>query len=402
MKRSFLFLQGPLGPFFKRLGHCLMKEGLHVVRVNFNGGDIFDWSGPETIILREKAKDWPDFLAELIHKNETTDLITYGDCRPQLRTGTKIARSMGVRCHVFEQGYIRPDLITLEDFGVNGNSLLPKSPEWYVDLARKLPSETRAKPTGFSMRKMMRYSIPYNIAKFTAQPFFACFRNHRPYSERIAVSRWVLKTLRMKSQSERDQEFQRKFLASGRKFFLFCLQLGCDYQIRFHSPFADINSAIINVLTSFSRHLPAGIDLLLKSHPMELWPSELEAFTLNLARQMGIENRVFFTSGGSLPAYVKASLGMITVNSTAGMASLDHRRPTIALGKAIYDIPGVTYVGGLDSFWNDPAPPDSDLYSAFRRVLIHKTQINGNFYTRKGIELAAPKAIQRLLGREDI
>ena len=117
---------------------------------------------------------------------------------------------------------------------------------------------------------------------------------------------------------------------------------------------------------------------------------------------MGIENRVFFTSGGSLPAYVKASLGMITVNSTAGMASLDYSQPTIALGKAIYDIPGVTYGSGLDSFWNDPAPPDSNLYSAFRRVLIHKTQINGDFYTTKGIELAAPKAIQRLLGREDV
>ncbi len=379
-----------------------MNEGQRIIRINFNGGDIFDWPGPDTIILREKAKDWPDFLVELISKNETTDLVTYGDCRPQLRAATKTARSMGVRCHVFEQGYIRPNFVTLEDFGVNGNSLLPKSPEWYIDLAGRLPRYTPIRPAPCSLYTMMGHSIRYNLAKFAAQPFFPYFRNHRPYSEWKAVRRWTFKIIRMKSQFEREQEFQRQFLASERKFFLCCLQLDCDYQIRFHSPFDNIISAIQTVLTSFSRNLPSGANLLVKGHPMELWPSQLEAFTLNLARQLGIENRVFFTSGGNLPVYVKASLGMVTVNSTAGLVSLDQNKPTIAIGKAIYDIPGISHGGELDSFWHDPAPPDSNLYSAFRRVLVHKTQINGCFDTRKGIRLALPTAIGRLMGRDDI
>ena len=402
MKRSFIFLQGPVGPFFRMLGRSLMQEGQRVTRINFNGGDIVDWHGPDTVILREKAKDWPGFLVELICGNEVTDLITYGDCRPHLRAGTTIARSMGVRCHVFEQGYIRPDFITLEDSGVNGHSLLPKSPEWYIDLAGRLPRDTPVRPARSSLKTVTGHTIRYYSAKYAAQMFFPCFRNHRPYSERENTCRWALKIVGMKSDIKRDLEFQRQFLASSRRFFLFCLQLDADYQIRFHSPFANILSAIQTVLTSFSRNSRPGVNLLVKSHPMELWPSQLEAFTLNLARRLGIEKRVFFTSGGSLPAYIKASLGMVTVNSTAGLASLDHSRPTIVLGKAVYDIPGITHGGGLDGYWDDPVPPDQDLYSAFRRVLIHKTQINGNFDTREGMQLALQTAIQRLLGREDI
>jgi capsular polysaccharide export protein len=397
MKRSFIFLQGFIGPFFRTLGRSLVNEGQKVLRVNFNGGDILDWPGPETIILREKANDWSGFLAELIRKQEATDLVTYGDCRPQLRTGTEVARSMGLRCHVFEQGYIRPDFITLEDSGVNGHSLLPQSPEWYVDLASRLPEVPPIRPARYPMSVLVRHSVAYNIAKFMAQPFFAHFKNHRPFSERTAVCRWTLKVLRMKSQVTRDMEFQRKFLASGRKFFLFCLQLASDYQIRHHSSFGDMNTAIRHVLGSFSQNLPSGVDLLVKAHPEELWPSELETFTSGLAHRLGIEGRVFFTSGGNLLDYVEGSLGMVTVNSTAGMASLDCHRPTIALGKSIYAIPGVTHTNELDVFWTDPVPPDPHIYRAFRKVLVHKTQINGNFLTDEGLNLAVPKAAERLM-----
>ncbi len=397
MLRSFIFLQGHVGPFFRILGRRLISEGHRVVRINFNGGDVFDWPGPETVVLRNKAKEWPNYLLELIQNNEATDLVTYGDCRPQLRAATKLARTAGVRCHVFEMGYIRPDFITLEDYGVNGNSLLPSQPEWYTDLARRLPADAPVKPARYSMDSLIRHSVAYNLAKFAAQPFFCRFRNHRPYGERTAVRCWTLKILQRRRQLLHDRHFQKEFLSSGKKFFLFCLQLGSDYQIRFHSPFGDMKTAIAFVLTSFSRNLPAEGDLLVKCHPEELFPLELERFTRQLAQGLGIEDRIHFTTGGNLDDYIVASQGMVTVNSTAAMASLDHNRPTIAMGKAVYRIPGLIH-GDLDSFWNDPVPPDDNLYRAFRKVLIHKTLINGNFFTEEGIDLAVPKAVKRLTG----
>ena len=38
-KRVFLFLQGPHGPFFSKLGKMLRKTGAEVWRVGFNAGD---------------------------------------------------------------------------------------------------------------------------------------------------------------------------------------------------------------------------------------------------------------------------------------------------------------------------------------------------------------------------
>jgi capsular polysaccharide export protein len=67
------------------------------------------------------------------------------------------------------------------------------------------------------------------------------------------------------------------------------------------------------------------------------------------------------------------------------------------MGRAIYDIQGLTHRGDLDLFWEAPEPPDSTLFEAFRRVVIARTQINGAYATRRGVDLAAPEAARRLL-----
>ena len=42
-KHVFLFLQGPHGPFFARLGKMLTRAGAEVWRVGFNMGDRVFW-----------------------------------------------------------------------------------------------------------------------------------------------------------------------------------------------------------------------------------------------------------------------------------------------------------------------------------------------------------------------
>ena len=39
-KQRFLFLQGPPGPFFDRLGASLRRHGHAVHRINLNAGDV--------------------------------------------------------------------------------------------------------------------------------------------------------------------------------------------------------------------------------------------------------------------------------------------------------------------------------------------------------------------------
>src|SRR2546423_9684242 len=80
---------------------------------------------------------------------------------------------------------------------------------------------------------------------------------------------------------------------------------------------------------------------------------------------------------------------VVTVNSTSGLAALELGKPTIALGNAIYDMPGLTDRSGLDAFWSRQEAPDPGLFDAFRKVVIQLTQVNGGLYCRDGIALAA-------------
>ncbi|MDT8327681.1 MAG: hypothetical protein RQ750_09910, partial [Roseovarius sp.] len=48
--RAFLFLQGPHGPFFQKLGQMLRRANAEVWRVGFNAGDQAFWRDAKTYI----------------------------------------------------------------------------------------------------------------------------------------------------------------------------------------------------------------------------------------------------------------------------------------------------------------------------------------------------------------
>ncbi len=129
--RSFLFLQGPIGPFFRRLGKALAARGHKVIRVNFNGGDVYDWPWPHAVMYRDTPEAFPAWIAALARKHDVTDLVLIGDCRPlHVAAGDVLRRwRPELRVHVFEEGYLRPDTITLEFDGVNARSSLPRDPQ---------------------------------------------------------------------------------------------------------------------------------------------------------------------------------------------------------------------------------------------------------------------------------
>jgi capsular polysaccharide export protein len=70
--------------------------------------------------------------------------------------------------------------------------------------------------------------------------------------------------------------------------------------------------------------------------------------------------------------------------------------PVIALGNAVYDMPGLTYQGDLDHFWTEATPPDAALFDAFRRVLASRCMIPGSFFNEAGLRLAVEAAVDRL------
>ncbi len=154
---------------------------------------------------------------------------------------------------------------------------------------------------------------------------------------------------------------------------------------------------IERVMNSFAEHASAEARLVFKMHPLDHGIERHDIVIERLAGRLGLKDRIAVIETGELAAMLDCATGAITTNSTAGLAALGRDRPTMALGSAIYNLPGLTHQTGLDAFWTSPTAPDARLYAAFRRTVIARTQINGGYSSRRGAALAAPAVSERLL-----
>jgi capsular polysaccharide export protein len=150
-------------------------------------------------------------------------------------------------------------------------------------------------------------------------------------------------------------------------------------------------------MQSFAAHAPGEASLVLKAHPLDHGIERHEAHIRRLAERLGIAGRVSYGEARALAPMLERAAGVVTINSTGGLAALEAGLPTIVLGRAIYDLEGLTHRAGLDAFWTAPERPDAPLFARFRRAVMARTQVNGAFATLKGARLAAEGVAVRLM-----
>lgn len=394
--RVFVMLQGPPGPFFCLLGKRFRELGATVHRINFNGGDRHDWPGEGAVDYRGTLTKWPRYFDHFLRDNGITDVMLFGDCRPTHRAAHGMAKLRNINIHVFEEGYIRPDWVTMELDGVNGNSTLPKDLQWFLDQASRLPPVPNLPPITASFDRRVRDSYLYFqhvVTKFWRYPHY---RSHRPGSVLIEGLRWGWKlVVSSKSVVARTEKALR--YVEKRPYFLFPLQLSSDYQIREHSPFNDMASAARYVFDSFQRHAPAGAILMVKEHPLDAGSVNWSRFVAREARMRGLEGRIVHVAGGDLSQLARQSIGMVTVNSTSGTFALAAGVPVAVLGEAIYDVPGMTHHGGLDSYWKEPTIPNRAAWKAFHRVLHSQCLVRGGFASESAVAALIASVEARVL-----
>ncbi len=124
MRRNVMLLQGPIGPFFARFAEELEARGFRVLKINFNGGDAFFYRRSGVIDYTDGPDEWEAWLERLLINRDIGRIYLFGDCRAHHRVARAVADRLGVRVFVFEEGYIRPNFVTLEENGVNGFSSL--------------------------------------------------------------------------------------------------------------------------------------------------------------------------------------------------------------------------------------------------------------------------------------
>ena len=68
------------------------------------------------------------------------------------------------------------------------------------------------------------------------------------------------------------------------------------------------------------------------------------------------------------------------MNSTVGTSALFHGAPVKVMGRAIYNMPKLTYQGSLANFFCEICQVDGQLFEAFNSWMRANNQFNGSFY----------------------
>lgn len=397
--KRVLLLQGPLGPFFRRLARDLTRAGALVSKIDFNGGDwLFSPSG--SIAFRGRRDEWPVFFEQVLSERKIDMVLLFGDCRPMHRVAHEIADRCGIEIGVFEEGYVRPDYITLERFGVNGHSRISRNPLHYLNTPK-----IDVPPTidvGNTFWHAAWWAVLYYQASALLWPIFRHYEHHRPLTIWEGLP-WLRSIWRKHYFARKEKGIQTELASTlAEQYFLVALQVHNDAQLHVHSDFDSIEAFIDAVVSSFARSAPLDTHLIIKHHPMDRGYHNHSRLIGELVRMHGVQDRVRYIHDQHLPTLLEHARGVVLVNSTVGLSALYHSTPLMACGTAIYDMQGLTYQGSLDDFWKqvETNPVDRELYLRFRNYLIEHTQLNGNFYRRLDIPESCAGLVWSTSGEE--
>ena len=378
--KKVLLLQGPVGPFFARLSGDLRAAGAQVFKVNFNAGDWLFYPRMARN-FRGTMEEWPIWCEALILQLNIDVILLFGDCRPIHKSAHAIASRHGLEIGVFEEGYVRPDYVTLERFGVNGFSTLPQWSEHYRNSCAVV---TQKRLVGNTYWFMVWYGFCYFAAAILGSPWFSHYEHHRPLHFLEAFP-WIRSVWRKQWYRLLERGIEEKLVDQwSQRYFLVPLQVFNDAQISEHSEIDSVEHFIETTIASFARHAPADTLLVFKHHPMDRGYTDYKALIMKLSQQAGIAVRVLYIHDQHLPTLLDHACGVVVINSTVGLSSLHHGTPVYVHGNAIYDLEGLTWQGTQDDFWHvaQDTHPDINLYLKFVDYLIATAQLNGSFYKR--------------------
>ncbi len=376
--RRVLLLQGPNGPFFRRLAQELKGAGAIVRKIHLNPADAFYFLGLSGDSYRGTFEDFPQYVAEYVRQHEIEACFLFGDYRPYHRAALPALQEAGVEIFVFEEGYLRPDYVTIERDGVNARSTMPRDPDAYGIAP---PPSYQPLPVRHAFAWSVLHTIVNSLCITLFGFLYPHYRHHRDVNTWRQALLWGRSFWRRAIYARKEAHLLP--LLSGersKRYFLLGLQVHNDSQVM-SSQFGDVRAFIEDAVKSFAHAASADDWLVVKHHPADRAYRDYGEYLKRLSQELGISERVVYVHDLHLPTLLQHARGTVVLNSTIGFSSLHHGTPVIALGESIYGYMGLTAECSLDQFWNHPPPVDARLVEQARNWLLHYNQANGSIWT---------------------
>lgn len=383
--QRILLLQGPIGSFFTDFADWLEKENKTVFKINFNGGDEYFYPNNRinTFAYRESLEDFESYLIQFCKQNNIDNILCFGDNRHYHKVAKKVCKKINIVFWAFEEGYFRPEYITLEKWGVNAFSPIEKNKSFFLDY-NYLPEQAKPEKVSKGFKGMAKQAIPYYLKAYLKRGEYPKYQHHRFINMGYYINLWARSTIKRLCYWLHDSGFAKR-VEKGEfgEFFIVPLQVYDDTQVRVHSKQKSVELFLREVLGSFAKYAPPHLNLIIKHHPMDRGFIDYKIVIYEyIEKYPQLNNRIFYIHDVPLPVFLRHGKGMVTLNSTSGISGLLHNMPVKTLGRANYDFEGLTDQQPLNSFWCNPQPPNKNVFKGYRQYHLHKTHINGNFYNK--------------------
>jgi capsular polysaccharide export protein len=195
------------------------------------------------------------------------------------------ARATGTACVRFENGFL-PDTTQMDAAGVNAESSVPREPAFYRERGGQWQTGTAAQV------------VP-----------------RAPRRGKAVLSTVVLPP----------------------RYVFIPFQVMLDSQVLLHSPWLQRMDQLYTAVTEAAAALGGEAPVLVfKEHPS--CPQRYPALHAQASASGGA---VLFANGNATGELIAGALGVITLNSSVGVESLLLGKPVLALGNAVYGVPGV-------------------------------------------------------------
>ena len=375
-----LFLVGPIGTFFARLSNYFEDNNIETYKVLF---PLYEYGFPQSKMIRydQDINGFKNFLRETIFNYEIKHIFMYGNVLIPHKKALDLVRELKlegkyINTHIFELGYLRPNFVTLENKGINYNSSLIKSREFYLKQEPYSVFPIPKKHARLRIRKIWKgitfinhsfknYKIVEKDHKLQPKPIYIWYQ----------IKGFFFKYFYFFTEYKLKNYFLRK------KYFLVILQVSTDSQLTEGSDFKDNKKFIYKVIKDFSEVKRNDLNLVFKHHPRDRGYTNYQDQIEKISKEFGVDNNVFYIHDYYLSKLFKNPncKGTVLINSTVGYQSLYHSIPVKSLGITPYNIKGLSHQEDLVSFFKNPSPVEKLLFNKFYKYILENSQINGNF-----------------------
>ncbi len=183
------------------------------------------------------------------------------------------------RAHLFVEGGFFPDSIQIDPRGVNAANSVPRDPAFYLNTSEDYAAD----------------GLP-NLTKV-----------------RVVKARGAVE------------------ITLPQDYIFVAFQVPSDMQVTLHSPWISNMDIFYSEIRAAADRQPSLI-FVIKEHP---------SFPLSVQGNAPPHPRVIFANANVTHDLIENATGIVTLNSTVGLEAILLERPTIILGQACYDIPGL-------------------------------------------------------------